>query len=58
MQETIAKMEEVIANLQADFAKIKVKNNQAAGARARKNTLLLEKLGKQFRKESVKELGY
>ena len=39
--------------LQADLAKA-AEGNKAAAARARKATLELEKLGKQYRKESVK----
>ena len=55
MKETIAKINEVIAALQADLAKA-AEGNKAAAARARKATLELEKLGKQFRKESIAEL--
>lgn len=35
-------------------ATLNLKGNKAAGVRARKATLALEKLFKQFRKESVK----
>ena len=49
MKETIAKINEVMASLQAELAK-------AAAARARKATLELEKLGKEFRKQSIAEL--
>ena len=55
MKETIAKMNEVIAALQADLAKAN-EGNKAAAARARKDTLELEKLGKAFRKESIAEM--
>lgn len=51
MVETIKKMNEVISILQENLAK--AEGNKAAAARARKATLELEKLGKQFRKESV-----
>ena len=56
MKETIAKINEVIAALQADLAKAAEGNNKAAAARARKATLELEKLGKAFRKQSIAEL--
>ena len=51
----IAKINEVIAALQADLAKA-AEGNKAAAARARKSTLELEKLGKAFRKQSIAEL--
>lgn len=49
MKETIAKINEVMAVLQAELAKA-AEGNKAAAARARKATLELEKLGKEFRK--------
>ena len=55
MKETIAKINEDISALQADIAKT-AEGNKAAAARARKATLELEKLGKQYRKESVNTL--
>ena len=55
MKVTIAKINEVIAALQADLAKAS-EGNKAAAARARKSTLELEKLGKAFRKQSIAEL--
>ena len=55
MKETIAKINEVIAALQADLAKA-AEGNKAASARARKSTLELEKRGKAFRKQSIAEL--
>lgn len=55
MKETIAKIKEVIAVLQADLAKA-AGGNKAAAARARKATLELEKLGKEFRRQSIAEL--
>lgn len=55
MKETIAKINEVMAVLQAEFAKA-AEGNKAAAARARKATLELEKLGKAFRKQSIAEL--
>ena len=55
MKETIAKINEVMAVLQAELAKA-AEGNKAAAARARKATLELEKLGKEFRKQSVAEM--
>ena len=55
MKETIEKINEVIAALQAALAKA-AEGNKAAAARARKATLELEKLGKAFRKQSIAEL--
>ena len=55
MKETIAKINEVIAALQADLAKA-AEGNKAAAARARKATLELEKLGNAFRKQSIADL--
>ena len=55
MKETIAKINEVMAVLQAELAKA-AEGNKAAAARARKATLELEKLGKEFRKQSITEL--
>lgn len=54
-KETIAKISEVMAVLQAELAKA-AEGNKAAAARARKATLELEKLGKEFRKQSIAEL--
>ena len=55
MKETIAKINEVMASLQAELAKA-AEGNKAAAARACKATLELEKLGKEFRKQSIAEL--
>ena len=55
MKETIAKINEVIAALQADLAKA-AEGNKAAAGRARKLSLELEKLGKEFRKVSISEM--
>lgn len=52
MKETIAQINAVVAALSVDLAKAEA-GNKAAAARARKATLELEKLGKQFRKESI-----
>ncbi len=51
MKELIAQMKEVMAAIAVDIDK---ENNKAAAARVRKQTLQLEKLGKQYRKESLK----
>ena len=55
MKETIAKMNEVMASLQVELAKA-AENNKAAAGRARKLSLELEKLGKEFRKVSISEM--
>ena len=55
MKETIAKINEVLAVLQTELAKAN-EGNKAAAARARKATLELEKLGKEFRKVSIAEM--
>ncbi len=51
MEKLIAQIKEQIAALCADIDKIE---NKAAKARVRKATLALEKLGKEYRKISVK----
>lgn len=55
-------MEELVSKIKAEFesfttdADLQVeKNNKAAGTRARKSSLDLEKLLKEFRKVSVEE---
>ena len=55
MKETLAKINEVMAVLQAELANA-AEGNKEAAARARKATLELEKLGKEFRKQSIAEL--
>lgn len=52
MEELIKTIQATTANLNADLAKY-AGGNKAAGVRARKLTLELTKLYKQFRKESV-----
>lgn len=52
-------MTELINNMKAQIEAIladidKTENNKSAAMRVRKATLELEKLGKQYRKESVK----
>lgn len=54
MKKVIAQINAVIVELQADLAKAEG-GNKAAAARARKATLALEKLGKEFRKVSIAE---
>ncbi len=51
MEKLIAQIKEQVAALCADIDKIE---NKAAKARVRKATLALEKLGKEYRKISVK----
>ena len=57
---TIQKMEELVSKIKAEFealitdANLQIeKGNKAAGTRARKSTLDLEKLLKEFRKASL-----
>ena len=56
MKKTIAEINAVIAALSENLAKAEA-GNKAAAARARKNTLELEKLGKEFRKASIAEMN-
>lgn len=53
MKELVAKINEIVAAFQADAQSQVEKGNKAAGARARKASLELEKLFKEFRKESI-----
>ena len=55
MKETIKKITAIVEALQIEIAKA-AEGNKAAAARARKATLELEKLGKEFRKQSVAEM--
>ena len=55
MKETIKKITAIVEALQIELAKA-AEGNKAAAARARKATLELEKLGKEFRKQSVDEM--
>ncbi len=54
MKELIAQIDGILDALKADLAKA-AEGNKAAAARARKATLELEKVGKEFRKVSVAE---
>ena len=51
MESIIAKIKEQLDAIKADIDKV---GNKAAQARVRKATLALEKLGKEYRKVSVK----
>ena len=53
MEEIIAKMEEAYAAFATDAKLQAEKGNKAAGTRARKASLEVEKLMKQFRKVSL-----
>lgn len=53
MKEIVAKINELTAVFAADAEAQAVKGNKAAGARARKVSLELEKTLKEFRKISV-----
>ena len=53
MKELVDKIAEVYANFQKDAADQVENGNKAAGTRARKASLELEKLTKEFRKASL-----
>ena len=53
MKELVSKIQEVYATFSTDAALQIEKGNKAAGMRARKASLELEKFLKQFRKESL-----
>ena len=53
MNELIAKIKELSEALLVDAAAQAEKGNKAAGARARKSSLALEKMMKEFRKASI-----
>lgn len=55
MNELIAKVKELAAELVADAELQVEKGNKAAGTRARKASLTLEKVLKEFRKVSLEE---
>lgn len=55
MNELIAKVKELAAELVADAELQAEKGNKAAGTRARKASLTLEKVLKEFRKVSLEE---
>lgn len=55
MNELIAKIKELSNSLLEDAALQAEKGNKAAGTRARKASLELEKVLKEFRKVSLKE---
>jgi len=51
----LTEMQELFNAMMEDGEKWIEKDNNSAAARVRKSTLALEKLGKEFRKLSVKE---
>ncbi|MCM1301859.1 MAG: histone H1 [Alistipes senegalensis] len=55
MKELVAKIQEAYAAFQSDAVAQAEKGNKAAGTRARKASLQVEKLLKEFRKVSVEE---
>ncbi len=55
MKELVAKIQEAYAASHADAIAQVEKGNKAAGTRARKASLQVEKLLKEFRKVSVEE---
>lgn len=54
MKELIEKINERMDSFKKDSEAFLTKGNKAAGTRARKASLEIEKLGKEFRKRSVK----
>jgi hypothetical protein len=52
LQETMGKLELILAGISKDLCKVN-RGNRAAAQRVRVGTLRLEKVGKLFRKESV-----
>lgn len=48
-------IEQMLATMEAIKVDIEKTENKAAQARVRKNTLILEKLGKTYRKETCKK---
>lgn len=55
MKELVSKIQEIYAAFSEDAALQIEKGNKAAGTRARKASLELEKLMKEFRKVSLEE---
>jgi hypothetical protein len=54
MKELVSKIQEVYATFSTDAA-LQIEKGKAAGTRARKTSLELEKLMKEFRKLSLEE---
>lgn len=52
LSETMGKLEDLLTGISRDLTKVE-RGNRAAAQRVRVGTLRLEKVGKQFRKESV-----
>ncbi|OGN55832.1 MAG: hypothetical protein A3D96_04580 [Chlamydiae bacterium RIFCSPHIGHO2_12_FULL_44_59] len=52
LMDTMGKLEQVLGRIAGDLIKVR-KGNKSAAQRVRVGTLSLEKIGKQFRKESV-----
>lgn len=53
MKELVEKLNQLFADFQTDAALQVEKGNKAAGTRARKTSLAIEKALKEFRKESI-----
>ena len=51
--DTMGELEHLLGDVTQDLSKVR-KGNKSAAQRVRVGTLQLEKIGKQFRKESVK----
>jgi len=54
LKETVKHMEQLIAHITKDLVKAN-RGNKAAGQRVRTGTIRLEKVAKQYRKESIHE---
>jgi hypothetical protein len=52
LSDTMGKLESLLSNLIKDLSKVS-KGNRSAAQRVRVATIRMEKVGKQFRKESV-----
>lgn len=52
LSETMGKLENILISVSKDLIKV-ARGNRAAAQRVRVGTIHLEKVGKQFRKESV-----
>lgn len=55
MEELVKKIQEIYAAFTTDAAAQMEKGNKAAGTRARKSSLEMEKMLKEFRKVSLEE---
>lgn len=56
MEQLTTNIKTTIQEFLTNLEKFETKNNKAAAKRARKNSLQLEKLFKEFRKESIQTI--